>query len=188
LLAGVNSVRGAPGGRSLPLAVARFGVVGPTRARMSRWAAQVRRSASDPPTTSWMSSTPVGEVMRPQRIALWLVVSLAASWRPGLAMARTGADPGPGPAPATPGRRRIGGGSSGSGADHRPPLRLHLPPGRPAPAHLPRRRRGPRVGPDGRLRVCWLDTELNETDRPAHPGRWAAYVEGTAPNGTPNGR
>ena len=31
----------------------------------------------------------------------------------------------------------------------------------------------------------WFDTDLNEADKPAHPGRWAAYVEGTAPNGTP---
>src|SRR5262245_51181154 len=42
-----------------------------------------------------------------------------------------------------------------------------------------------RLGSDGRLRVRWFDTDLNEADKPAHPGRWAAYVEGTAPNGTP---
>lgn len=42
-----------------------------------------------------------------------------------------------------------------------------------------------RLGSDGRLRVRWFDTDLNEAEKPAHPGRWAAYVEGTAPNGTP---
>jgi CubicO group peptidase (beta-lactamase class C family) len=42
-----------------------------------------------------------------------------------------------------------------------------------------------RLSSDGRLRVRWFDTELHEADTPAHPGRWAAYVEGTAPNDTP---
>src|SRR5262249_56155997 len=31
-----------------------------------------------------------------------------------------------------------------------------------------------RLGSDGRLRVRWFDTELNETDKPARPGRCAA--------------
>jgi CubicO group peptidase (beta-lactamase class C family) len=42
-----------------------------------------------------------------------------------------------------------------------------------------------RLGADGRLRVRWFDTDLKETDKPAHPGRWVAYLEGTGPNGTP---
>jgi CubicO group peptidase (beta-lactamase class C family) len=42
-----------------------------------------------------------------------------------------------------------------------------------------------RLGGNVRLRVRWFDTDLKETDKPAHPGRWAAYIEGTAPNGTP---
>lgn len=42
-----------------------------------------------------------------------------------------------------------------------------------------------RLGSDGKLRVRWFDTQLREVEKPDHPGRWAAYVEGTAPNGTP---
>lgn len=42
-----------------------------------------------------------------------------------------------------------------------------------------------RMGSDGRLRVRWFDAELNETNTPDKPGRWGAYIEGTAPNGTP---
>jgi hypothetical protein len=42
-----------------------------------------------------------------------------------------------------------------------------------------------RLGADGSLRIRWFDTDLNETNKPGHPGRWAAYIEGTAPNGTP---
>jgi CubicO group peptidase (beta-lactamase class C family) len=40
-----------------------------------------------------------------------------------------------------------------------------------------------RLGADGHLRVRWFDTDLSEADKPAHLGRWVAYVEGTAPNG-----
>jgi len=42
-----------------------------------------------------------------------------------------------------------------------------------------------RLGGDGVLRVRWFDAELNERNAPDKPGRWGAYVEGTAPNGTP---
>lgn len=41
------------------------------------------------------------------------------------------------------------------------------------------------LGCDGRLRVRWFDADLKETDVPKHPGRWSAWIEGTAPNGTP---
>src|SRR5690606_29611285 len=33
--------------------------------------------------------------------------------------------------------------------------------------------------------VRWFDADLNEAEKPDHPGRWAAYIEGRAPNGTP---
>lgn len=42
-----------------------------------------------------------------------------------------------------------------------------------------------RLGSDGRLRVRWFDADRNEVEKPARPGRWAALIEGTAPNGTP---
>ncbi len=42
-----------------------------------------------------------------------------------------------------------------------------------------------RLGSDGKLRVRWFDSELNEVATPAKPGRWGAYIEATAPNGTP---
>lgn len=42
-----------------------------------------------------------------------------------------------------------------------------------------------RLGFDGRLRVRWFDAKLNESAAPAGPGRWLAWIEGTAPNGTP---
>lgn len=35
------------------------------------------------------------------------------------------------------------------------------------------------------LRVRWFDADLNETTGPLAPGRWGAWIEGTAPNGTP---
>lgn len=35
------------------------------------------------------------------------------------------------------------------------------------------------------LRVRWFDADLRETTGPLHPGRWGAWIEGTAPNGTP---
>ncbi len=35
------------------------------------------------------------------------------------------------------------------------------------------------------LRVRWFDAELNESPEPNAPGRWLAWIEGTAPNGTP---
>jgi CubicO group peptidase (beta-lactamase class C family) len=41
------------------------------------------------------------------------------------------------------------------------------------------------LGADGRLRVRWFDAGLNEIANPAKPGRWAALIEGKAPNGTP---
>lgn len=42
-----------------------------------------------------------------------------------------------------------------------------------------------RLGFDGRLRVRWFDAKLNESTAPNGPGRWLAWIEGTAPNGTP---
>jgi CubicO group peptidase (beta-lactamase class C family) len=42
-----------------------------------------------------------------------------------------------------------------------------------------------RLGGDGTLRVRWFDADLNESSRPNRPGRWSAYVEGVAPNGSP---
>lgn len=42
-----------------------------------------------------------------------------------------------------------------------------------------------RLGFDGRLRVRWFDAKLNENTAPNGPGRWLAWIEGTAPNGTP---
>lgn len=43
-----------------------------------------------------------------------------------------------------------------------------------------------RLGADGRLRVRWFDADLKEADGPPkRPGRWGAWIEGTAPNGTP---
>jgi hypothetical protein len=41
-----------------------------------------------------------------------------------------------------------------------------------------------RLGSDGCVRVRWFDAELNEVSNPARPGRWGAYMEGVAPNGT----
>ena len=42
-----------------------------------------------------------------------------------------------------------------------------------------------RLGFKGPLRVRWFNAGLEEVPVPAEPGRWAAWVEGTAPNGTP---
>ncbi len=42
-----------------------------------------------------------------------------------------------------------------------------------------------RLGGDPRLRVRWFNANLNECQTPNEPGRWLAWVEGTAPNGTP---
>jgi CubicO group peptidase (beta-lactamase class C family) len=42
-----------------------------------------------------------------------------------------------------------------------------------------------RLGGDGTLRVRWFDAELNEVSTPTRPGRYGAFVEGVAPNGTP---
>lgn len=42
-----------------------------------------------------------------------------------------------------------------------------------------------RLGCSEPLRVRWFDAELNESPEPNAPGRWLAWVEGTAPNGTP---
>jgi CubicO group peptidase (beta-lactamase class C family) len=41
------------------------------------------------------------------------------------------------------------------------------------------------LGSDGHLRVRWFDADLKESAIPKHPGRWSAWIEGTAPNGTP---
>lgn len=35
------------------------------------------------------------------------------------------------------------------------------------------------------LRVRWFDADRNEVEVPGRPGRWGAWIEGTAPNGTP---
>jgi CubicO group peptidase (beta-lactamase class C family) len=35
------------------------------------------------------------------------------------------------------------------------------------------------------LRVRWFDADLKDAAVPDHPGRWGAFVEGVAPNGTP---
>ncbi len=42
-----------------------------------------------------------------------------------------------------------------------------------------------RLGCREPLRVRWFDAELNESPEPNAPGRWLAWIEGTAPNGTP---
>jgi hypothetical protein len=42
-----------------------------------------------------------------------------------------------------------------------------------------------RLGFKGPLRVRWFNTRLEEVSVPAEPGRWAAWIEGTAPNGMP---
>jgi CubicO group peptidase (beta-lactamase class C family) len=42
-----------------------------------------------------------------------------------------------------------------------------------------------RLGCDGRLRVRWFNAALNEVVQPNESGRWLAWIEGTAPNGTP---
>lgn len=42
-----------------------------------------------------------------------------------------------------------------------------------------------RLGGDSRLRIRWFNSALQESPSPNEPGRWLAWVEGTAPNGTP---
>lgn len=42
-----------------------------------------------------------------------------------------------------------------------------------------------RLGGDPNPRVRWFDSAFNEADVPRTPGRWAAYIEATAPNGMP---
>ncbi|MCM2369502.1 serine hydrolase domain-containing protein [Aporhodopirellula aestuarii] len=42
-----------------------------------------------------------------------------------------------------------------------------------------------RLGCSESLRVRWFDKELNESPEPNASGRWLAWIEGTAPNGTP---
>jgi len=42
-----------------------------------------------------------------------------------------------------------------------------------------------RLGFEGPLRIRWFDAKLNESAAPGEPGRWHAWIEGTAPNGTP---
>ena len=41
------------------------------------------------------------------------------------------------------------------------------------------------LGSNGELRARWFDADLKESSRPTHPGRWTAYIQGKAPNGTP---
>lgn len=42
-----------------------------------------------------------------------------------------------------------------------------------------------RLGCQEPLQVRWFNTELNESPEPNAPGRWLAWIEGTAPNETP---
>jgi CubicO group peptidase (beta-lactamase class C family) len=42
-----------------------------------------------------------------------------------------------------------------------------------------------RLGCDHPLRVRWFDAKLHESPVPNAPGRWLAWIEGTAPNGAP---
>lgn len=42
-----------------------------------------------------------------------------------------------------------------------------------------------RLGGAGKPSVRWFDADLKEAAVPDHPGRWAAWVEDRAPNGTP---
>lgn len=42
-----------------------------------------------------------------------------------------------------------------------------------------------RLGCDSRLHVRWFDAKLSESAVPDKSGRWLAWIEGTAPNGTP---
>jgi CubicO group peptidase (beta-lactamase class C family) len=42
-----------------------------------------------------------------------------------------------------------------------------------------------RLGCSEPLRVRWFNAELQESPEPDAPGRWLAWIEGTAPNGTP---
>ena len=42
-----------------------------------------------------------------------------------------------------------------------------------------------RLGCNQTLRVRWFDAKLKESPVPDAPGRWLAWIEGTAPNGTP---
>lgn len=42
-----------------------------------------------------------------------------------------------------------------------------------------------RLGGDVRFRVRWFDSQLDEFPAPHESGRWLAWIEGTAPNGTP---
>ena len=42
-----------------------------------------------------------------------------------------------------------------------------------------------RLGGDPQLRLRWFNAKLDEFPAPADSGRWLAWLEGTAPNGTP---
>ncbi|MCL4202782.1 MAG: beta-lactamase family protein [Pirellulaceae bacterium] len=42
-----------------------------------------------------------------------------------------------------------------------------------------------RLGGDPRLRIRWFNAQLDEFPAPSESGRWLAWIEGTAPNGTP---
>jgi hypothetical protein len=123
--------------------------------------------------------------MHVRRAALWLAAVLAASWWPGLTVAR------PDPAPA-PGRdqdtKRLKGqrrAFQDQELTTARPFGYVFNPGDPPRLIWRDVDEVRRLGSDGRLRVRWFDTDLNEADTPNHPGRWAAYVEGTAPDGTP---
>ena len=128
--------------------------------------------------------------MPAHRATLCLAVSLTAAWwRTGLA-----ASP-PDTAPA-PGR---GGPRAGPEADSRTRggcsrTRSSPPPAPSATSSTPATRRGSSgatstrsagSAPTAASASAGSTPTSNEADTPAHPGRWAAYVEGTAPNGTP---
>jgi CubicO group peptidase (beta-lactamase class C family) len=127
--------------------------------------------------------------MRAHRAALCLAVSLtAASWQPGPAAGPPDTSPAPGAAAQDQDLTRL--------RDQRRrfqdqelitarPFGYIFNPGDPPRLIWRDVDEVRRLGSDGRLRVRWFDTDLKEADKPAHPGRWAAYVEGTAPNGTP---
>ena len=42
-----------------------------------------------------------------------------------------------------------------------------------------------RLGGDTEIKIRWFDADLNESPVPNKPGRWLAWIEGRAPNGTP---
>jgi CubicO group peptidase (beta-lactamase class C family) len=61
-----------------------------------------------------------------------------------------------------------------------------LQPGGPAPRIIWRDADAVReAGLDTPFRTRWFDAELKEAEKPDHAGRWMAWIEGVAPNGTP---